>query len=282
MILAGVRSRKQMLQPLAVGDPQLATLATVCGVVFLGGLVKGTAGFGYAIVSTAVLATLFSPTVAVVVMILPMLAGNIRLLGELERTEIPRCLARFWPYILGAAVGTLAGMALLGRIPRPVLALGLGLFTLAYVVATQPWVALPGEAWVHARCFRPGTAAKLGMGLISGIVFGATNAAVQVVAYLDSLDLDRQTFVGVLAMILVGISLLRLAAAWGLGLFAAGDATPVTLVGLSAFAAVPGLVGVAAGQRLRKRLAERTITAGALLLLTVIGVKLLVDGIGGL
>jgi len=271
-----------MLSLLAVGGLQLATLAVICGVVFLGGLVKGTAGFGYAIVSTAVLATLFSPTVAVVVMILPMLAGNLRLLGELDRAEIPRCLARFWPYVLGAAVGTLAGMALLGRIPRPILALGLGLFTLAYVATAQPWVALPGEAWVRARCFRPGTTAKLGVGLVSGVVFGATNAAVQVVAYLDSLDLDRQTFVGVLAMILVGISLLRLAAAWGLGLFAAGDATPTALVGLSAIAAVPGLVGVAAGQRLRRRLAERTVTAGALLLLAVIGLKLLSDGIGGL
>jgi len=271
-----------MLQPLAVGGLQIGTLAIVCGVVFLGGLVKGTAGFGYAIVSTAVLATLFSPTVAVVVMILPMLAGNLRLLGELDRAEIPRCLARFWPYIFGAAVGTLAGMALLGRIPRPLLALGLGLFTLAYVATAQPWVALPGEAWVRARCFRPGTPAKLGVGLFSGVVFGATNAAVQVVAYLDSLDLDRQTFVGVLAMILVGISLLRLAAAWGLGLFAAGDTTPTTLVSLSALAAVPGLVGVAAGQRLRRRLAERTVTAGALLLLAVIGLKLLADGIGGL
>jgi uncharacterized membrane protein YfcA len=109
-----------MLQSLAVGGLQPVTLATVCGVVFLGGLVKGIAGFGYALVSTAVLATLFSPTVAVVVMSLPMLVGNLRLLDELDRAEIPACLARFWPYVLATAVGTLAGMALLGRIPPPV------------------------------------------------------------------------------------------------------------------------------------------------------------------
>jgi|GEM_PF-141725 len=271
-----------MLQSLAVGGYGPATLSTVCAVVFLGGLVKGTAGFGYAIVSTAVLATLFSPTVAVVVMILPMLVGNLRLLGELDRAEVPRCLARFWPYILGAAVGTLAGMALLGRVPRPVLAFGLGLFTLGYVAAAQPWVALPGEAWVRDRCFRPGTAAKLGVGLLSGAVFGTTNAAVQIVAYLDSLELDRSTFVGVLAMILVGISVLRLAAAWGLGLFAAGETAPAALVALSAVAALPGLAGVAAGQRLRRRLADATVTVGALLLLAVIGLKLLADGVAGL
>ena len=271
-----------MLHPLAVGGLQPATLATVCGVVFFGGLVKGTAGFGYAIVSTAVLATLFSPTVTVVVMILPMLVGNLRLVGELDRAALPACVARFWPYVLGAAVGTLAGMALLGRIPRPVLAAGLGLFTLAYVAASQPWVPLPGQAWARDRCFRPSTAAKVGLGLVSGFVFGASNAAVQIVAYLDSLELDRSTFVGVLAMLLVGVSTLRLGAAWWLGLFGSGTASATTLVGLSAVAAVPGLVGVAVGQRLRYRLPEVAVTAGALLLLTVIGAKLLVDGLTAL
>ena len=125
-------------------------------------------------------------------------------------------------------------------------------------------------------------AAKLGVGLVSGVVFGATNAAVQVVAYLDSLELDRQTFVGVPTMVLVGISLLRLGAAWELELFAASDAAPGSLLALSAVAAVPGLAGVAAGQRLRRRLAEGTVTAGALLLLTLIGLKLLADGAAGL
>lgn len=260
--------------------PELVGL--VFAIVFVGGLVKGTAGFGYAIVSTAVLAALISPAVAVVVMILPTLVANVRLLSELDRAELTTCLVRFWPYVLAAAVGTLAGMALLDRIPRPVLALLLGVFTLGYVAVTQDRVRLPGEAWVRARCFRPGTSAKVTIGLVSGVVFGASNAAVQVVAYLDSLDLDRSTFVGVLAMILVGISALRLAAAWGLGLFGAGETGSLALVVLSGTAAVPGLIGVTVGQRLRRRLDERHVTVGALTLLVLIGVKLTTDGITGL
>lgn len=260
--------------------PELVGL--VFAIVFVGGLVKGTAGFGYAIVSTAVLAALISPAVAVVVMILPTLVANVRLLGELNRAELTRCVARFWPYVLAAAVGTLAGMALLGRIPRPVLALLLGVFTLGYVAVTQNRFRLPGEAWVRARCFRPGTSAKVALGLVSGVVFGASNVAVQVVAYLDSLDLDRSTFVGVLAMILVGISALRLAAAWQLGLFGAGETDSLALVVLSGAAAVPGLLGVTVGQRLRRRLDERHVTVGALTLLVLIGVKLTADGITGL
>lgn len=104
----------------------------------------------------------------------------------------------------------------------------------------------------------------------------------QVVAYLDSIDLGRSTFVGVLAMILVGISALRLAAAWGLGLFGAGETGSLALVVLSVTAAVPGLLGVTVGQRLRRRLDERHVTVGALTLLVLIGVKLTADGITGL
>lgn len=270
------------VQGSGVGGFGAGMLLSVLAIVFLGGLVKGTAGFGYAIVSTAVLATLFSPTVAVVVMILPMLVANVRLLGELERSALASCVARFWPYVLAAAVGTLTGMALLDRIPRPLMALGLGLFTLAYVATSQPWVVLPGQAWARERCFRPGTPAKVTLGFVSGVVFGASNVAVQVVAYLDSLELGRSTFVGVLAMILVGVSVLRLGAAWWLGLFGTGTTSAAALVGLSAAASVPGLAGVAAGQRLRRRLPDQYVTAGALLLLAVIGTKLLADGVAGL
>lgn len=55
------------------------------------------------------------------------------------------------------------------------------------------------------------------------MVFGASNIAVQVVADLDRLDRDRATSVGVLAMVLVGISTVRVGAAWTLGLYGSGS-----------------------------------------------------------
>lgn len=81
----------------------------VGGVVFLGGLVKGTAGFGYAVASTAILATMLAPSRAIVVVILPMLAANIALLGELGPGGLRRCVQRFWPYIVAALAGRLSG-----------------------------------------------------------------------------------------------------------------------------------------------------------------------------
>jgi len=256
---------------------ETATLVLVLAVVFLGGLVKGVAGFGYAVASTALLATFLAPSRAVVIMILPTLAANVSLLRELDGDEMRTCARRFWPYVAAALVGTLLGMGLLGLVPKPVLALGLGVLTFGYVLVKQEYVVLPGESVVTDYCFRPGTGAKAALGLVSGVVFGATNIAVQVVAYLDNLDLDRATFVGVLAMILVGISTVRVGAAWALGLYATGS-----VLALSVLAAVPGIAGVVAGSRLRAHVPPAYQTAGTLLLLTVIAVRLTTAGLSGL
>ncbi|MDY6819975.1 MAG: sulfite exporter TauE/SafE family protein [Halobacteriales archaeon] len=259
--------------------PELAALTWVLvfGVIFFGGFIKGVVGFGYAIASTAILATVIDPSIAVVVMILPMLAANVSLLRELDRSEIRSCLNRFWIYVVAALIGTVVGMFLLDVIPKPVLALLIGGFTLLYVLTKQPWLPVPGESWIAERCFTTGWVAKGSLGFVSGIVFGAANIAVQVVAYLDSLSLDRSTFVGVLAMILVGISSLRVGMAWTLGLYGSN-----TLLLYSAIGTVPGVLGVSVGGRFRQYIPAEYQLIGVLGLLIIIGLRLTTAGLAGL
>lgn len=253
-----------------------STILLVLLVVALGGLVKGLVGFGYAIAGTAVLASLLSPTTAVALMILPMLVANVRLLGELTGSGLKSCARRFWPFVAAAVVGTVAGMFALSLVPGRLVAAGLGAFTLAYVLLQQDRVAVPGVAAFERVCFVERTTMKVFLGLASGVVFGVSNAAVQVVAYLDSLDLDRETFAGVLAMILVGVSTVRLGVAWQFGLFSAGGDLYV-----SALAAVPGVAGVAVGERLRTRFDDGVLAKLALALFAVIALRLLSKGLLG-
>lgn len=250
------------------------TLAVVLVVVFLGGAVKGLVGFGYAIVGTAGLATVLDPSTAVVVMILPTLAANAYLFGELDPSDVHGCLRRFWPFVVAALVGTVIGMVALRSVPAPAVALGLGLLTLGYVAFKQSWLPVPGVDAIIDRCFRRGAGWKAALGLGSGLVFGASNVAVLVVAYLDSLDLDRGTFVGVLAMILVGISTLRIGLAAALGLYGAGGSAL-----LSVLAVLPGLAGVTAGDAVRPRVPDRVLSAAVLALLAVVGVRLTLSGL---
>jgi hypothetical protein len=250
------------------------TLALVFGVVFAGGVVTGVTGFGYAVVATATLASILDPGTAVVLVIIPLLAANVSLVRELDRDGLATCVRRFWPFVVAAAVGTILGMLVLARLPQTPLAVGLGVFTLAYVGLKQPWVAVPGERWLRAWCVRETAALKVVLGLASGVVFGASNVGVQVVAYLQRLDLDRETFVGVVAMVFLGVGLVRVLAAFGLGLYAGQG-----VLGVSLAAAVPGLLGVSVGARIRPHLRPAVQRVGVFGLLLVIGLKLVSAGL---
>ena len=252
----------------------LTVVFVVFGIVVLGGFVTGVNGFGYSVIGTGLLALVVEPQVAVVVMILPILAANVSLVRELDRAGLKRCAKRFWPFVAAAFVGTIVGMSVLSRVPRGPLTLALGLFVFGYLALTQERVPLPGEGWVRTRVSDT-VGVKLLLGLVSGLVFGASNVGVQVVAYLKSLDLDHATFVGVVAMVFLGISSVRVVAAGVLGLYEGGG-----LLALSAVAAVPGLAGVSLGKRVRPRLARRTRRTGMFLLLAVIGVRLVTNGLG--
>lgn len=250
-------------------------LLLVAAIVLVGGLVMGLVGFGYAIVSTATLAAVLTPADAVTLMILPLLASQLSLVRELDRERLRTCVSRFWPYVLAAAGGTVLGMVLLDVLPSSWLALGIGVFTLGYVATSQKRVPIPGLAGFTDWCFVERTDFQVAVGGVSGFVFGASNVGVQVVAYLDSLDLDRSVFVGVLALILVGISAVRVVLAFLLGLYGAGP-----LLVLSAAAALIGLLGVNLGGRLRRVSGDGLQRTAVFVLLTVIGIRLVGKGLG--
>jgi len=252
-------------------------LALLFGVVFAGGLVTGVTGFGFAIVATASLASLFEPRTAVVVVIVPILAANVSLVRELDRTGLVSCVRRFWSFVAAATVGTVLGMIALSYVAAAPLSLALGLFTVGYAAAAQPWVRLPGESRFDDFCLVETHTRKGVLGAVSGAIFGASNVGVQVIAYLESLDLDHETFVGVVAMIFLGIGVVRVGAAWLLGLY---DSTAV--LGVSVAAALPGLLGVAVGKRFRTRIPPRVRDAVVYALLVVIGVKLAAGGVAAL
>ena len=59
-------------------------------ILFIGGLVTGVTGFGYALISTTTLAVVLDPRTAVVLMIIPVIIANLTLVGELDRTGVCR------------------------------------------------------------------------------------------------------------------------------------------------------------------------------------------------
>lgn len=239
------------------------------------GAITGIAGFGFAIVGTMALATVIDPPLAVVFMIIPILSVNLSLASELSTEELRDCGRRFGPLIAAALLGTVVGLAALQRVPEAPLRVGLGLLTIGFVVSVHDEVTVPGLDRVRAWCFVESPLAMVGVGVTSGLVFGATNVGVQLIAYLRSFELSHGLFVAVVAVVFLGLNVVRIGVAGLLGMY-----PDLTTVGVSVVAAVPAVVGVAIGTRIRTRLGNRSRRSIVLGLLTVVGIRLLLGGAG--
>jgi uncharacterized membrane protein YfcA len=251
------------------------TAALLTLVIVVAGAMNGLAGFGFALVGTMALATMVDPATAVVFMIVPILAVNLSLVRDLSGDDLRTCGRRFGPLIGAALVGTVLGMVVLSSIPSSPLRVGLGVLTLGFVATTQQRVPLPGWSSGNAGVVSRTQLGMVGVGGISGLLFGGTNVGVQLIAYLRSFDLSHGLFVGVVALVFLGLNGIRVVVAGVLGLYPSS-----AVLVASVAAALPAVIGVAAGKRLRATASERARRLVVLGLLTVVGVRLVGGGLG--
>lgn len=244
-------------------------------VLVLAGTVNGLAGFGFALIGTMVLASITDPATAIVVMIIPILAVNSSLVRELSVADLRSCGARFTPLLSAALVGTVLGMAIIDLLPDQQLRALLGAITLGFVINAQNVRSVPFLERAKQACFVKSTPAMIGVGGVGGVIFGGTNVGIQLVAYVRSFDLSHRIFVGVIALVFLGLNGVRVATAAVFGMY-----TDVLVVIGSLLAIAPALLGVALGRRLRERVTQSAIRTMVLLLLTVVGLRLLMAGVG--
>ncbi|MUW13568.1 TSUP family transporter [Halorubrum sp. CBA1125] len=256
----------------AIGGPTVALLTLV---ILLAGTTNGLAGFGFALVGTMALATVIDPATAVVFMIIPILAVNLSLVRELSREELRTCSRRFGPLIGAALVGTVVGMAVLKSVPSAPLRVGLGVLTLGFVASAQQRIPLPEWSAGGTGTFSHTPVGMLGVGSISGLLFGGTNVGVQFIAYLRSFDLSHGLFVGVVALVFLGLNGIRVGVAGLFGLYPSR-----ILLLASVVAAAPAVIGVVVGKRLRVTANERSRRLVVLGLLTLVGFRLVGGGLG--
>jgi uncharacterized membrane protein YfcA len=244
-------------------------------IILVAGATNGLAGFGFAVVGTMALATMIDPATAVVFMIIPILSVNISLVRDLSGEQLRSCSRRFGPLIGAALVGTVVGMAVLDTIPAGPLRLGLGVLTLGFVGTTQQTIPLPEWLSLGEDNIGKSRLGMVGVGGISGLLFGGTNVGVQLIAYLRSFDLSHGLFVGVVPMVFLGLNGIRVAVAGMFGLYSSQTILIASLV-----AVIPAVVGVTVGKYLREAASERARRVVVLGLLSVIGVRLVTAGVG--
>lgn len=113
-------------------NPELITITLI---IFLGGLVKGVNGFGYAVVSTPLLATVMPAQNAVAFMILPLIASNIEIIRETDRKKLKNCMQKFSGLYISIVIATTVSMLIISYIPVKILEKLVGVLAIIYVAS---------------------------------------------------------------------------------------------------------------------------------------------------
>jgi uncharacterized membrane protein YfcA len=225
------------------------------------GLVKGVTGMGLPTLAMAVLGALSSPLTAASLLIVPSFVTNIWQL--LAGPNFIPLIRRLWPMMLAIAAGTVSGSSWLtgGDACWTSVALGAALVGYAGYTLFARQLAVPRrwERWLSPL-----------IGMTTGAITGGTGVfVIPAVPYLQALGLGKDDLVQAMGLSFT-VSTIALAA--GLG---ARGAVQLDHLALSAFAVLPALGGMWAGQIVRRRISPVVFRRGFLICLLLLGVEMI-------
>jgi uncharacterized membrane protein YfcA len=243
-----------------VADLTPYTFVVVLMALSAAGVVKGILGIGLPMVAVSIMATVVPVTSAVAVVFLPMILSNLWQAYAEGHHQV--ALRRFWPLLIGLAIGTLIGNQILVRADPDKVILFLGLVVIAFCASSlfQERFRIPPE-W--ERWLAP--VVGLGAGFVGG--FSAFFGPLMVM-YLVALKLDRDEFVGSVALANFTGAVVLYGSLAGMGRLALPE------IGASALALVPVLLGMEVGRRLRRHIEAELFRLALLLALLVMGLNL--------
>ncbi len=236
-------------------------LTILTGGLLVAGFAKGAAAMGLPLIATPILAGVFGPRLAVVIVTVPIFAANtILILQDWKRLRELRHLGVL--VLLGIA-GTAVGSQLLAQLDQRTFAL---LITAMVAVFLLRGDRLLGDDPTVGR----GRVIGPFIALAGGLLQGTTSIASPLVgSYFHALRLQPRDFVLSLAVLFEFNSVTQIVS-YGLAGLYTPQAVAYGIAGL-----VPALVGLAAGIALRGRLDPRRFRQGIVVLIVVSAVNLL-------
>ncbi|MFD1588969.1 TSUP family transporter [Halorientalis brevis] len=184
-------------------DVGLTTLALFVGVAVLAGVVKGMIGFGYALITTPIFATVIDPTLAVVVLAIPPWMLNMFQIGE---TDTGLAFVREeWTLLALAVVGSVVGVTFLAQYQAgPAVPFLIGLIIFGYVL----FQVIRNFVTVE-EAHNP--LALSTAGFLEGFLLAASNLGPLLPAYFHTFERDAERYIGGLSMVLGTIFTVRIA-----------------------------------------------------------------------
>lgn len=244
-----------------------AIAVVACAIAMIaGGTVKGLVGIGLPLVSLPVMATFIPIPKAIALLLLPSFATSVwqTFHGGLFKPSVKR----FWPLLLGMAVGTVISVRLLATVNTKVLYIALGALVAVFAVVLHRRLVFSvprrAEQWVA-----PVT------GVVSGLVGGLSMLFGAVYAmYLSGLRLSKDAFVAVVALSNVTATIILAAAMARYDLLGGTDFVA------SLLALIPSFAGLTLGHWLRGHINEELFRKALAVVLFLIGLNLVRKALG--
>jgi len=238
------------------------TLAVVTVSLVIGGTVKGITGIGLPIVAMAVLLNFIDPKVTLAIVVLPILVTNLWQAFRMGNVLEP--LKRFWLLITVFLAFLFVGAQLVVALDTDMLfgVLGVCLFIFAASNLIRPRV----HPLTPATQKWAGPLAGAAGGMLGGL---STIWGPPLMMYLVMLKLDKDTWIRTVGLIWFAGSIPLTVAYFHNGVLNA-DTAP-----LSAYACVPGMVGIRIGEVIRDRINQETFRKVMLVALIIIGLNLI-------
>jgi uncharacterized protein len=243
----------------------LDLLILVVGLGFAG-FAKGTTGMGLPLVATPLLAGVFGPKAAVVIVTIPIFAANSLLLVQgWRRLDVLRGIA---PIVVASAIGTVIGVNLLALLDQRTFAVLISAMVVIFLLRGDRLVgADPGAR--RARVIGPI------VGAVGGVLQGTTSIASPLIgSFFHARRMAPHDYVVVLAAIFELNSIIQLIGYGALGLYTP-EILAIGLLGL-----VPTLLALMAGMFFRGRLDARRFRQLIVVLLVVSVANLLWKSFG--
>jgi uncharacterized membrane protein YfcA len=245
------------------GDPVFwQTLALVTVAFLFAGTVKGIVGAGLPTFSLPILALGLGLKEGIALIVIPAIVTNVW--QGLVGGQLLAITRRLGTFLVATVIGGWFGAMILAGGDAMLLSGVLGIFLFLYSIFSlaTPQIPAPGRAEKYLSPIMGGT---------TGVMLGMIGSFfVPGVLYLQSLGLKRDELVQAL-----GIAFTVASIALGIGL-AGNGLYSGAYVGFSAYAVIPAIIGMAAGQRLRQNLSERRFRQALFSALLIMGVFLAV------
>ena len=241
------------------------TIAAIAGTFLLAGGVKGVIGLGLPTVSLGLLTATFDLTTAMALLIVPSFVTN--LWQALAGGNGRELLLRIWPFLLMATATVWLGATALTRLDLSLLSALLGGLLVAYSTLNLAGVRLKIAAQ------RENWAGPL-FGTANGILTGMTGSfVVPGVMFLQGIGLSRDMLVQAMGMLFTTSTLALALALQNNSLLT----TQLSLV--SGAAVIPAVVGMVAGQRIRRNLSEARFRQTFFIAMLVLGLYIIAKAV---